>query len=866
MTKRMLINATQKEELRVALVNGQILYDLDIERTGRIQKKASIYKGRVTRVEPSLEAAFIDYGADRHGFLPLKEVAREYFNNPHYLDGGGKPHIRDALRPGQELIVQVDKEERGNKGAALTTFIGLAGCYLVLMPNNPRAGGISRRIEGDERNELKDVLNQLPLPEEMGLIVRTAGVGRNLEELRWDLDVLLSQWQAIKRASGDRSAPFLIHRESDVIVRALRDYLRPDISEILVDTEEAYQHAKKHIQVVRPDFADRVKRYSDPIPLFNRFQIENQIESAFKREVGLENGASIVIDPTEALIAIDINSARATEGSDIEETALQTNLVAAKEIARQLRLRDIGGLIVIDFIDMNSSRHQRMVENHLREELKADRARIQLGRISRFGLLEMSRQRLRPSLGDSSQVSCPRCEGQGSIRNIQSLALALLRVIEDEAMKEHTRQVNLQVPVDLAAYLLNEKREAVLNLEQRHNIRIILIPNPHMVTPQYEIARIRDDDSSDQGELPSYKFITQPKTKSEDILSSRDEEKVDEPAIKQFTTIAPVPTSSKGDQGIIRRIWSAVFGGAEEAKSVQQSISTGIKTDHVLEDKQQDQINRDQQRHSRRPRGRGKERGGRRNQNRNRRSGNSGPSRQRDDRYSHEHREREHHQHHDDNVREPEKRERHLAPPIQESSHEVQTSIHIPENNTMPVEKERKIGDLVEGVQAQVQSHDPVIQKLVEETPNQEEFINTPIKTQRKLQTFTFSKLSPEEMQNTVVTINETIIPTSEHHLTQVSTNKGRQEGITPIVQMEKPGLISSNLKQDTLVTMDEVLTVSTEKHLTQVTTKSDASGFQRKQEQPAKMTTSFEDKSRVKEKENSAFEQEERTPEDSSR
>jgi ribonuclease E len=571
----MLINATQKEELRVALVDGQSLYDLDIERTGRIQKKASIYKGRVTRVEPSLEAAFIDYGADRHGFLPLKEVAREYFSNPNMLESG-RPNIRDALRPGQELIVQVDKEERGNKGAALTTFVGLAGCYLVLMPNNPRAGGISRRIEGDERNDLKDALNQLQLPEGMGLIVRTAGVGRNLEELSWDLEVLLSQWQAILQAS-QRPAPFLIHRESDVIIRALRDYLRPDIAEILVDTEEAYQHAKQHIQIVRPDFADRVKRYQDPIPLFNRFQIESQIESAFKREIALENGASIVIDPTEALIAIDINSARATEGSDIEETALQTNLVAAKEIARQLRLRDIGGLIVIDFIDMNSTRHQRMVENHLREELKADRARIQLGRISRFGLLEMSRQRLRPSLGDASGASCPRCDGQGTIRNVQSLALAIMRIIEDEAMKENTRQVNVQVPVDLAAYLVNEKRQAVMSLEERHNIRILILPNPHMVTPQYDVVRFREDDT-EQGEVPSFKLIAPAERKSVDVISPIKPVKVDEPAIKQITPVAPAPMQISRDKGIIRRIWSAVFGAGSPESGEATSRRAGTYT------------------------------------------------------------------------------------------------------------------------------------------------------------------------------------------------------------------------------------------------------------------------------------------------
>ncbi len=563
MTKRMLINAKQKDELRVALVDNQILYDLDIERTGRIQKKASIYKGRVTRVEPSLEAAFVDFGSERHGFLPLKEVSREYFSDPNILENG-KPHIRDALRPGQEIIIQVDKEERGNKGAALTTFISLAGCYLVLMPNNPRAGGISRRIEGDERNELKDILNQLQVPEGMGLIVRTAGVGRNIEELKWDLEVLLSQWQAIEQVSKERAAPFLIHRESDVIIRALRDYLRPDITEILVDSEEAYQHAKQHIQIIRPDYADRIKLYQDAIPLFNRYQIENQIESAFRREVALSNGASIVIDPAEALIAIDINSARATEGSDIEETALQTNMVAAKEIARQLRLRDIGGLIVIDFIDMNSPKHQRMVENHLREELKADRARVQLGRISRFGLLEMSRQRLRPSLGDYSLVACPRCEGQGNIRSVQSLAGAIMRIIEDEAMKENTRQVNVQVPVDLAAYLLNEKREAVLNLEQRHNIRIILLPNAHMVTPQYEITRLLEEEGGAHEDRPSFSFISQAKPKDM-TMASIHEVKTDEPAIKAFAPVAAAPTGMGEDQGLIKRIWSAFFKASQKS-------------------------------------------------------------------------------------------------------------------------------------------------------------------------------------------------------------------------------------------------------------------------------------------------------------
>jgi ribonuclease E len=613
-TKRMLINATQKEELRVALVDGPRLYDLDIERTGRAQKKANIYKGRVTRVEPSLEAAFIDFGADKHGFLPLKEVAREYFSNPAALESG-RLNIRDALRPGQELIVQVDKEERGTKGAALTTFIGLAGCYLVLMPNNPRAGGISRRIEGDERDELKDILNQLSVPEGMGLIVRTAGVGRNISDLRWDLDVLLTQWQTILQASEQRSAPFLVYRESDVIIRALRDYLRPDISEILVDTEEAFAHAKNHIQTIRPDFSDRIKLYQDPIPLFNRFQIEHQIESAFKREVLLDNGASIVIDPTEALIAIDINSARATEGSDIEETALQANLAAAKEIARQLRLRDIGGLIVIDFIDMSSTRNQRMVENQLREELKADRARIQLGRISRFGLMEMSRQRLRPSLGDATQVACPRCEGQGKIRSIQSLALAVTRIIEDESMKENTRQINIQAPVDLAAFLINEKREMIMDLEKRHSIRILILANPQMVTPQYLVNRIEGTIDHQQ---PSYEFITAPPTKTDDLLHKVSTERVDEPAIKHFTPTTPAPSAGGRDHSLIRRLWSAVFGATDKAAADNDSAKDPNKlSDRDSQDERQG--GEYQQRHSRRRHGQrgqqggqGKERGNRR--------------------------------------------------------------------------------------------------------------------------------------------------------------------------------------------------------------------------------------------------------------
>ncbi|MEH8128790.1 ribonuclease E [Aeromonas veronii] len=502
--KRMLINATQEEELRVALVDGQQLYDLDIESPGHEQKKANIYKAKITRVEPSLEAAFVDYGAERHGFLPLKEIARNYF--PSGYSYQGRPNIKEVVREGQEVIVQIDKEERGTKGAALTTFISLAGSYLVLMPNNPRAGGISRRIEGDERTELKEALSGLTVPEGMGLIVRTAGVGKSPEELEWDLNVLLNHWDSIHKASQERAAPVLIHQESNVIVRAIRDYLRRDVGEILIDNPVIFERAKAHIELVRPDFLNRVKLYKGEVALFNHFQIESQIESAFQREVRLPSGGSIVIDPTEALTSIDINSSRATKGGDIEETALQTNLEAADEIARQLRLRDLGGLIVIDFIDMTPVRHQREVENRLREAVHQDRARIQLGRISRFGLLEMSRQRLRPSLNESSSHICPRCQGQGVIRDNESLALSILRLIEEEAMKDNTEQVHGQVPVDVAAYLLNEKRAAIASLEQRNDVRVYIIPNQHLETPHYEVTRIR------QNEIPeaaSYELKTE---------------------------------------------------------------------------------------------------------------------------------------------------------------------------------------------------------------------------------------------------------------------------------------------------------------------------------------------------------------------
>ena len=491
--KRMLINATQSEELRVALVDGQKLYDLDIESPGHEQKKSNIYKAKITRIEPSLEAAFVDYGAERHGFLPMKEIAREYFPKGYTFQG--RPSIKDVLHEGQEVIVQIDKEERGQKGAALTTFISLAGSYLVLMPNNPRAGGISRRIEGDERTELKASLSKLDLPKGMGLIVRTAGVGKAYEELEWDLSVLLHHWKAISDAAQSRPAPFLIHQETNLILRAIRDYLRRDIGEVLIDRPKTFESVKKHIEVVRPDFLSKIKLYNSDVPLFTHYQIETQIETAFQREVRLPSGGSIVIDPTEAMTSIDINSARATKGSDIEETAFNTNLEAAEEIARQLRLRDLGGLVVIDFIDMTPVRHQREVENRMRDSVRQDRARIQLGRISRFGLLEMSRQRLRPSIGETSQGVCPRCSGTGQVRGVESLALSVLRLMEEEAIKENTQHVQAQVPVPVATYLLNEKRRSVMHIEKHHGVRVLIIPNPHMDTPQYEVLRVKKDET-----------------------------------------------------------------------------------------------------------------------------------------------------------------------------------------------------------------------------------------------------------------------------------------------------------------------------------------------------------------------------------
>ena len=579
--KRMLINATQPEELRVAIVDGQKLFNLDIESPGREQKKANIYKARITRVEPSLEAAFIEYGGERHGFLPLKEISRSYFA-PAALEGSGRVNIKDAVREGQEIVVQIEKEERGNKGAALTTFISLAGRYLVLMPNNPRAGGVSRRIEGQDRSDLREAMSNLTIPEGMGLIVRTAGVGKSAEELQWDLDYLLQLWNAIDTSGKEKPAPFLIYQESNVIIRSIRDYLRADIGEIVIDDKRVFDEACEFIEQVMPQNRRKLRLYSDDIPLFSRYQIESQIESAFQREVRLSSGGAIVIDHTEALTSIDVNSARSTKGADIEETALNTNLEAADEIARQLRLRDMGGLFVIDFIDMTPSRNQREVENRIKDALKQDRARVQVGRISRFGLLEMSRQRLRPSLGESSQHVCPRCSGHGFIRDVESLGLSVLRIIEEDAMKESTARIIAQLPVEVATFLLNEKRDAIHDIERRQKLSVVLIPNTHLDTPHYKIERVRaQDKDAGQAETASYEMMEQPEEQSAESSKAQDV-KPEVPTIKRITPASPAPqravkadtqkTPSKAQEssetGFIRRILNSLFHdrSSEEAK------------------------------------------------------------------------------------------------------------------------------------------------------------------------------------------------------------------------------------------------------------------------------------------------------------
>ena len=560
--KRMLINATQKEELRVALVDGQKLYDLDIENRARVQKKANIYKGRITRIEPSLEAAFVNFGADRHGFLPLKEISREYFSKqPNEISG--RINIKDVVKEGIEVIVQVDKEERGNKGAALTTMISLAGRYLVLMPNNPRAGGISRRIEGDDRSELKDALSSLQIPDGMGTIVRTAGVGKAPEELQWDLDYLLQLWTSIKKASEEREAPFLIFQESNVILRAIREYLRQDIGEVILDTQETFDEARNFIRQVMPQYEERVKLHEGKVPLFTNFQIETQIETAFQREVNLPAGGSVVIDPTEALISIDINSSRATRGADIEETALQTNLEAADEIARQMRLRDLGGLAVIDFIDMMSQKNQRAVENRMRDALAMDRARVQIGRISRFGLLEMSRQRLRPSLGETSAIVCPRCNGQGSIRDIESLALSILRIVEEESNKSNSKEVRAIVPISVSSYLLNEKREEIAAIENQSNTKVVVIPNPNMDTPHFDVQNIADDTGErsyniqpeDEEEIDEF-LPKQPETSDKAAVKAPHLSAVAPPAPQQASKADD--TNEKASGGLLSSISSAL--------------------------------------------------------------------------------------------------------------------------------------------------------------------------------------------------------------------------------------------------------------------------------------------------------------------
>ena len=565
--KRMLINATHSEELRVALVDGQKLYDLDIESLARDQKKSNIYKGKITRVEPSLEAAFVDFGGNRHGFLPLKEISREYFSKgPSEIKG--RVNIADVLKEGQEIIVQVDKEERGTKGAALTTFYSLAGRYMVLMPNNPRAGGISRRIEGDERDDLKDALATLEIPKDMGAIIRTAGVGRTAEELQWDLKYLLQLAEAIKIAS-ERSSPFLIYQEGDVITRAVRDYMRDDIGEILIDTDDAFEQANSFVSQVMPHLTSRVKRYTSDVPLFNRYQIEGQIESAFQREVRLPSGGSVVIDPTEALVSIDINSARATKGSDIEETALNTNLEAADEICRQLRLRDIGGLIVIDFIDMSSTKNQRAVENRVRDALEVDRAKIQVGRISRFGLLEMSRQRLRPSLREISHILCPRCEGLGTIRDIESSALAILRLIQEEALKDSSAEIRAFLPVPVAAFVLNEKRQMIADIESQNGVRLVVVPSAEMQTPHYRVERLRSNDvESDEA---SYAI-------SPEIEEEPPETGVDlRPVVRESAAVAVVRDEAPAPSAAAAKVAADVGQEAPKPAARKRTASKGKK-------------------------------------------------------------------------------------------------------------------------------------------------------------------------------------------------------------------------------------------------------------------------------------------------
>jgi ribonuclease E len=598
--KRMLINATQPEEVRVALVDGQKLYDLDIESTGHTQKKSNIYKGRVVRVEPSLEAAFVDYGGNRHGFLPLKEISRTLFKNQSESGQRGRVNIKDAISEGQEFIIQIEKEERGNKGAAITTMISLAGRYLVLMPNNPRSGGISRQIEGADRVEAREVLNQLEIPENTALILRTAGIGKSKEELQWDTDYLTTLWQAIDKASTERPAPFLIYQESEVIICAIRDYLRTDIAEIWVDDKEVHQRSLEFMQQVMPQNLHKLKLYEEDDPLFTRYQIESQIESAFSREVRLPSGGSLVIDHTEAMISIDINSGRATKGSDIEDTAFNTNLEAAEEIARQLRLRDLGGLIVIDFIDMMVSKNQREIENRMKDCLRVDRARVQVGKISRFGLLEMSRQRLRPSLGESRHLPCPRCDGQGSIRDIESLSLAILRIIEEEAMKDSTAKIIVNLPVSVATFLLNEKRQPISELQQRLDVEIVVIPSPSMETPQYQVLRVPLSKANEaQHQQASYSLVAEIENDLKDTGLRTHKTVVEQPAVQQIIPQKTLATKSRPEKepGFISNLIDRLFGAAkEDVKEVEKPKTNDRNNRNNQSGNQNRNLNRNQNR------------------------------------------------------------------------------------------------------------------------------------------------------------------------------------------------------------------------------------------------------------------------------
>ena len=619
--KRMLFNATQSEELRVAIVDGQKLVDLDIEHAGKEQRKSNIYKGVITRVEPSLEAAFVDYGMERHGFLPFKEISRSYFSDKAE---GGKTRIQDVIKEGQELIVQVDKDERGNKGAALTTFISLAGRYLVLMPNNPRGGGVSRRIEGEDRNELRDVLAQLEVPKGMSIIARTAGIGRNAEELQWDLNYLTQLWTAVEEASTIQAGAFLIYQEGSLVIRAIRDYFSADINEILIDTPDVYEQAVQFMNHVMPGNVARVKLYQDEVPLFSRFQIEHQIESAFSREVRLPSGGAIVIDHTEALVSVDVNSGRSIKGADIEQTAYNTNLEAAEEVARQLRLRDLGGLVVIDFIDMENPKNQRDVENTLRDALHADRARVQTGKISRFGLLELSRQRMRPSLGETNHAACPRCSGTGHIRGIESTALHILRITQEEAMKDNSAIIQVQLPVEAATFLLNEKRADIHKIEQRMGVEVILIPNIHMETPNYNIVRIKHDDVNEETAQASYKMVEMPaETAYVRGLNEEAAPKAPEALVKGITPATSAPNVAervKAEKVAAPIAKLGIFG------RIKQLI---VGKPAVVEEKAEDKTEREAARNHNNDRNRNNNRDRNSNQERNRNRDRNANSRDR---------------------------------------------------------------------------------------------------------------------------------------------------------------------------------------------------------------------------------------------